>query len=351
MNTDEQIEYLLSLGHPESDSYQAPSLDTSRVPTLTRTRRTLTPLAGAAALLAAVIVLAVVNLATRGSSLAGSPSAPAPSVQSSSPASAPAKQTGDIEVVMAADPRAAVMGQLARRGTGCWVTTHHDFIVDRDEEWDARIEATGIDHGWLDDSLWVGDDRSEVARAFGGTWAAYAVKGSQGEEDMWIVTERNGYEVGLQLFAWHTPHGHNVWQPWNTVAVDECPDGSGSPAISGAIPVATAPPATFGMDARGVGTLGGKIERDQACFWLVSDQGSRTALIWPYGFTAQREPLRVLASDGSVIAAPGDRIEIGGGAFPGPPTPKDDPCGIGKDFIVSAVVSVNGAAPSFKAGS
>ena len=57
MNTDEQIEYLLSLGHPESDSYQAPSLDTSRVPTLTRTRRTLTPLAGAAALLAAVIVL------------------------------------------------------------------------------------------------------------------------------------------------------------------------------------------------------------------------------------------------------------------------------------------------------
>lgn len=96
------------------------------------------------------------------------------------------------------------------------------------------------------------------------------------------------------------------------------------------------------MDALGTGTLGGKTHAGMGCFWLASSSGSRTALVWPYGFTAQTDPLRLLGGDGQLVAAPGDRVELGGGSFPNSvPPPEDDPCSIGTTFIVSTIVAVN----------
>ena len=104
-----------------------------------------------------------------------------------------------------------------------------DFLMDRGEEWDAQIEAAGIDQGWLDDGLWVGEDLADVAWAFGATFAAFSPSNNQGMEDMWIVTSHDGREVGLQLVHWHTPRGHVVWHSWNSIAVTPCPSESQAP--------------------------------------------------------------------------------------------------------------------------
>jgi hypothetical protein len=68
------------------------------------------------------------------------------------------------------------------------------------------------------------------------------------------------------------------------------------------------------------------------------------ALVWPYGFTARTDPLRLVGGDGQVLARRGDHVELGGGGPPVGyvPTPAQDPCKTGDLFAVSAVGSVNG---------
>ena len=61
----------------------------------------------------------------------------------------------------------------------------------------------------------------------------------------------------------------------------------------------------------GIG-FGGKLGGDPPCLWLEYDTGQRTIVIWPAGFTARQDPVRVVAPDGRVIATVGDLIEGGG---------------------------------------
>jgi len=116
--------------------------------------------------------------------------------------------------------------------------------------------------------------------------------------------------------------------------------------------VVTTPPGSLGMDALATGTLGGARHGGGVCFWI--EQGTtRMALVWPYGFGALDDPLRLVGPDGQDLARPGDHVELGGGALPGetPPRPEDDPCGLGKVFIVSGVATVNGARSDVGEGS
>jgi hypothetical protein len=125
----------------------------------------------------------------------------------------------------------------------------------------------------------------------------------------------------------------------------QTPDASpppGSPRGS-TLAVATNVPGAGGSDALAIGRLGGERRDGTACTWL--SQGSlRTALLWPFGFSALDDPLRLIGPDGQVLAVVGDDLELGGGGPPVDfvPTAAQDPCGVGRLFAVSTVGTVNG---------
>ena len=100
------------------------------------------------------------------------------------------------------------------------------------------------------------------------------------------------------------------------------------------------------MDALGGGTLGVEQRANAICFSVTpGDYGfSRTALIWPHGFSAGGDPISILGPDGQQLGRSGDLVTLGGGAPPRGfvPAPSQDPCGYGTIFWVSSVVSVNG---------
>ncbi len=105
-------------------------------------------------------------------------------------------------------------------------------------------------------------------------------------------------------------------------------------------------PETSGGDALGGGTLGLERLSGQACFWVRPGgyDYARTALVWPHGFSARDNPVRLIGPDGQVLARLGDLVTLGGGSSPPGfvPGSTQDPCGIGNIFFVSSVVTVNG---------
>lgn len=134
---------------------------------------------------------------------------------------------------------------------------------------------------------------------------------------------------------------------------DATPVVSAAPAPSlsaGEFVLPTRPPNTSGGgDALLTGVLGGTVREGGGCIWLeeLAPNGSvavRASIIWPYGFRAFLDPMRVVGRDGQLVAKVGDRVEFGGGGQPQGyvPTPQQDPCGLGQVVGVSSVVSVNG---------
>lgn len=65
-----------------------------------------------------------------------------------------------------------------------------------------------------------------------------------------------------------------------------------------------------GMQALGRFTLG--YDQDLDCFYLGSD-GERILPVWPFGYSAGREPLAIYDQDGVVAVVPGEMFEAGGG--------------------------------------
>jgi hypothetical protein len=61
--------------------------------------------------------------------------------------------------------------------------------------------------------------------------------------------------------------------------------------------------------------LTGKLTSDSRCFWAVSADGRRTDILWPSGYTARTDPLRVLDSRRKVVAQVGDTLDLRGGAM------------------------------------
>lgn len=99
----------------------------------------------------------------------------------------------------------------------------------------------------------------------------------------------------------------------------------GDAASVGPLPTTENPEGT-GLEA----PLGGRLEgdADTGCVWLVSREyeadvpGGRVATVWPRGFTALWDPLRLMRSTGEVAAVEGDVVRTGGGLVPmSPPVP------------------------------
>jgi hypothetical protein len=60
------------------------------------------------------------------------------------------------------------------------------------------------------------------------------------------------------------------------------------------------------------GTLEGSRSGTTACFW-VKVAGGRRPIVWPHGWTAEAEPLRLLDAGHRGVAHVGDRIALTGG--------------------------------------
>jgi hypothetical protein len=93
------------------------------------------------------------------------------------------------------------------------------------------------------------------------------------------------------------------------------------------------------VDGEGGVGFGGTLGGEPPCLWLEYEEGQRTLVIWPAGFSARQDPVRVVAPDGRVIAAVGDVIEGGGDPDRGAPVPG---CAISDSVLLTEISSVNG---------
>ena len=101
-----------------------------------------------------------------------------------------------------------------------------------------------------------------------------------------------------------------------------------------ALRIATVPESggSGGQLALLAGELGGSTATGFACMWVTV--GTKKTLIqWPHGWWAVPSPLRIVNSDGHVVATFGDQVELSGGALPS--STKLPGCSSG-DYVFSA---------------
>lgn len=107
----------------------------------------------------------------------------------------------------------------------------------------------------------------------------------------------------------------------------------------GSVPLDTsAARAGAGMNALGYFTL--RYDRERGCVYLDDGQ-SRVATVWPFGYTADGDPLRIYDADGAEVLREGDRFSSGGGFVP---AEVDHPCGARGDvWIMNGVPEREGS--------
>jgi hypothetical protein len=59
------------------------------------------------------------------------------------------------------------------------------------------------------------------------------------------------------------------------------------------------------------GTLAGDAQLEGGCVWLETDDG-RYEVMWPEGYRAEADPVRLLAPDGATLARAGDALRVEG---------------------------------------
>jgi len=84
-----------------------------------------------------------------------------------------------------------------------------------------------------------------------------------------------------------------------------------------------------GEDAFVGGRLRGSPDVDGGCVWL-EEARLRFAVLWPQGYSAQFDPLRLINERGEVIAREGDLIRAGGGNYVEPM----ERCGVAGDHVL-----------------
>ncbi len=90
-----------------------------------------------------------------------------------------------------------------------------------------------------------------------------------------------------------------------------------TPAHPGDVELLTQPNRSGG----GMGALGTfelRFDADLGCVYFPGDEtdagdSGRTVPVWPFGYTAESDPLRIYDHDGVLVAQEGDVIQMGGG--------------------------------------
>lgn len=113
------------------------------------------------------------------------------------------------------------------------------------------------------------------------------------------------------------------WAAASIATVPAC-SGSAAPGQDVSLTVATRD-SVFGEGGAGgrdlsllglaFGPLHGAVSQPgAACFWL-GDDPSRV-IVWPHGFSAKSNPLRLLDAKGRLVARVGDQVKLSGGQVP-----------------------------------
>jgi hypothetical protein len=116
-------------------------------------------------------------------------------------------------------PEMRMMGLMSATGAQCFATSDPFRIPLDPAQLDVRIDAAGIEGGWLSVlHLWVGAEASDLTRALAASWA-----GMDGTSpDIWILTDQAGGTYGQRWVPIATPAGRTVWQSWDLTSVTSC---------------------------------------------------------------------------------------------------------------------------------
>jgi hypothetical protein len=232
MSTDERIEQLLRLGHPEADAYVAPPLDLTRRPVAAPRRRL--PLS---TIVAAVLVIAAVAVGSTQIDRSGpaEPTLPAAASATGEQTASPS-ESPKLVLEIVEDPEGELTSVFMRLGKCGSVLSALIALPDGDEL-DRQIEESGITQGWLTvGGRWLGNDRVALAEAFGALRVAAAERTS---DVVWMLTRKDGFLRATEIRAFETPRGHLVWSPGNkTVSEAPCKEPAPGPLV---IPVVEDP--------------------------------------------------------------------------------------------------------------
>lgn len=81
------------------------------------------------------------------------------------------------------------------------------------------------------------------------------------------------------------------------------------------------------------GVLGGDPELEGGCVWLETGDGRRVEVVWPEGYRAAVDPVRLRDATGDVVAAEGDVVTVEGA----PARERVSTCQIGEIWTASAI--------------
>ena len=104
----------------------------------------------------------------------------------------------------------------------------------------------------------------------------------------------------------------------------------------GTTPLPTLPESTPKMDdSIPSATLRGSREGDaDPCLHLELEDGKTVSVLWPHGYSARSDPLRLIDPEGATVATVGDEIRLSGGAVDDRP----DRCDVGgSTFAVGSI--------------
>lgn len=169
----------------------------------------------------------------------------------------------------------------------------------------------------------IGDVVDGLGRGYG--IDAWAPDPRRGSVQIWashmdratIDRLRGGSAVPVEVWAFLTVLDGSV---------DDLPTGDGTGG-TGAVPLDTNDSrAGGGMQALGSFTV--RYDARQRCVYL-DDGHRRVAALWPFGYTARADPLRIVDARGAVVLREGDQFRSGGGFVP--TTALDHPCGADGD--------------------
>jgi hypothetical protein len=85
---------------------------------------------------------------------------------------------------------------------------------------------------------------------------------------------------------------------------------------SGSVKLDATSDSTIGVAINSSGELHGSVVDGTACFWLDVPDSDPIMIVWPLGFTASTNPLKVSSPDGTVVATVGEPSPLISGTSP-----------------------------------